>query len=204
MAGRTQKTSNAWEKIRPKQEKVVWHRVLWAPFTVPKFALIAWMAILNRLPTMDRLQAWGLEVTGICVLCKQEMESRNHMFFSCAYSKQIWKEILILCGLKRATYGWEEELQWAYKNFKGKSLTSIILRSTWSAYIYFVWKERNGRLYKSKEETREQVLEQIKQRTRIRLGGLTNIKLDHINNSLYRAWGLPQAIFAQLQLLCQI
>ena len=102
----------------------------------------------------------------------------------------------MLCGLRRAVYGWEEELQWAYKNLKGKSLTSIILRSAWSAYIYFVWKERNGRLYKSKEETREQVLEQIKQRTRIRLGGLTNIKLDHINNSLYRAWGLPQAIFA--------
>ena len=134
-------------------------------------------------------------MTGICVLCKQGTESRNHMFFNCAYSNQIWKEILELCGLRRVVYGWEEELNWAHKNLKGKSLLSIILRSAWSAYIYFVWKERNSRLYNSKEESWEQVLVQIKQRIRIRLAGLNNIKLDHINNSLYRAWGLSPAIF---------
>ena len=195
LAGRNYKTSDVWERIRPKQEKVEWHRLLWAPFTVPKCALIAWMAILNRLPTMDRLQAWGLEVTGICVLCKQGIESRDHLFFSCTFSKQIWKGILTLCGLRRAAHGWEEELKWAYKNLKGKSLLSIVLRSAWSAYIYFIWKERNGRLYNSKEETSEQVLEQIKQMIRFRLGGLNNIKPDHINNSLYRAWGLFPTIF---------
>ena len=69
--------------------KVEWHRMLWAPFTVPKFVLIAWITILNRLPTMDRLQAWGMEVTDICVSCKQGKESRNHLFFCCDYSKHI-------------------------------------------------------------------------------------------------------------------
>ena len=170
--------------------------MLWAPFTVPKFVLIAWITILNRLPTMDRLQAWGMEVTDICVLCKQGRESRNHLFLCCDYSKHIWEGILEMCGLRRVVYNWDEELKWAYQKLKGKSLLSIILRTAWSAYIYFVWKERNDRLYKSKEETSEQVLEQIKQGTRLKLEGLHNVKLDQINNSLYRVWDLSQAIFA--------
>ena len=100
---------------------------MWVSYIVPKFALISWMAILNRLPTMDRMQAWGMEVTGICVLCKQ----------GCNFSKNIWKEIMEMCGLKRELYGWEEELKWAYQKLKGKSLLSIILRGAWIAFIYF-------------------------------------------------------------------
>ena len=94
--------------------------MLWALFTVPKFVLIAWMAILNRLPTMDRLQAWGMEVTDICVLCKQGRESRNHLFLCCDYSKHIWEGILEMCGLRRVVYSWDEELKWAYQKLKGK------------------------------------------------------------------------------------
>ena len=58
--GEKYKTSTVWESIRPRSGKVEWHRLLWGSFTVPKFSFIAWMAILNKLPTMDRLQAWGM------------------------------------------------------------------------------------------------------------------------------------------------
>ena len=83
-----------------------------------------------------------------------------------------------MCGLRKAVYDWDEKLKWAYQKLKRKSLLSIILRNAWSVYIYFVWKERNDRLYKSKEETSEQVQDQIKQGTRLRLEGLHNVKPD--------------------------
>ena len=60
-----------------------------------------------------------------------------------------------MCGLRRVIYDWDEELKWAYQKLKGKSLLLIILKNAWSAYIYFVWKEKNVRLYKYKEETSE-------------------------------------------------
>ena len=163
---------------------------------MPKFAFIAWMAILNRLPTMDRLQTWGMDVAGTCVLCKQAMENRNHLFFGCSFSRKIWKGVLQLCGLRREVCDWEEELTWAYQKFKGASLLSTILRSAWSACVYFLWKERNCRLYRSKEETNMQILEKIKLQIGLRLARLKNVKVDQVNNSLYRAWDLPQAIFA--------
>ena len=76
-----------WRVIRPKLEKVRWHRLTWNIFVVPKHAVIAWMAILNRLPTKDRLKSWELEIEGTCVLCKYEEECRDHLFFGCIFSQ---------------------------------------------------------------------------------------------------------------------
>ena len=100
-----------WREIRPKKEKVAWHRLIWSPFVMPKHAIIAWMAILNRLPTKDRLKSWGLVMEEECPLCKHEQETRNHLFFECSYSKTIWKMILQQCGLRRNVLGWSYELK---------------------------------------------------------------------------------------------
>ena len=120
--------TKVWEEIRPRQERVDWHRLLWTPFAIPRHIVITWMALLNKLPTMDRLAAWGLEVSGICQLCQDGMESRNHLFFGCSFSRGVWKTILELCGLKRDVSNWFAELNWAVRKLKGKSLISLILR----------------------------------------------------------------------------
>ena len=92
--GEKYKAAEVWSVIRPRREKVVWHKLVWYHLTVPKHVFISWMAILDRLPTMDRLRTRGMEVGGVCALCKQDMETRNHLLFSCSYSKEIWQKIL--------------------------------------------------------------------------------------------------------------
>ena len=99
-----------WKKIRQQQVKVTWHRFLWRPMSIPKHVFISWMALLNRLPTMDRLALWGMEVRGQCYLCQEELESRDYLFFGCRYSKNIWKQNLQLCGLNREVGTWSSEL----------------------------------------------------------------------------------------------
>ena len=47
--------AKVWEELRPTQNKVRWHRFLWSSMAIPKHVFISWMAVLNRLPTMDRL-----------------------------------------------------------------------------------------------------------------------------------------------------
>ena len=49
---------------------------------VPKHIFISWMEILNRLPTMDKLTSWGLEVRELCGFCQTEMETRDHIFLA--------------------------------------------------------------------------------------------------------------------------
>ena len=85
-------------------------------------------------------------MSGLCILCKQEQESRDNLFFECSFSKDIWKMVLSLCGLQRDVFDWNSELQWAVQKLKGKALISILMRVGWTAFIYHTWKERNYRL----------------------------------------------------------
>ena len=120
--------AEVWQEIRPKKEKVSWHRLVWGSFSILKHAIIAWLAILDRLPTQDRRLSWGIEVGGNCLLCQTELETRDYLFFGCDYSKSIWERILALCGVRRGIGSWEEELAWAVNHLKGKSLSSTVLR----------------------------------------------------------------------------
>ena len=56
-----------------------------------KAIINAWMTILNRLPTKDRLKALGLEVEEQCCFCHQRLESRNHVFLGCDFTKTVWQ-----------------------------------------------------------------------------------------------------------------
>ena len=189
------KAVEVWRVIRPKKEKVNWHKLVWAGFIVPKHAFITWMAVLNRLSTKDKMRAWGMKVDGNCILCRSAVETRDHLFYGCAFLKQVWKEVLNLSTYSRELSDWDEELQWTIQRTKGKNLKAIILKIAWNAAIYFIWTERNRRIYQDKERTRMQVMEMIKEVIRIQLIGLKNVKLDSINFSLYRVWNLQIPVF---------
>lgn len=70
--------SGIWNGIRSKEEKVPRSKLLWFPFHIPKYSIVAWMAILNRLPTKDRLLATGMQIDGSSNLCHAKMETRDH------------------------------------------------------------------------------------------------------------------------------
>ena len=193
--GQKYKAAAVWDEIRRKKDKVAWHRLVWNSFVVPKHAIIAWMAILNRLPTVDRLKQWGFDINENCVLCKQDRETRDHIFFECSYSKAIWKEVLSKCGLQRDITSWHGELKWVVLKLKGKALITLLIQIGWNAFIYNKWQERNHRVFRKKEAAKEQIIECIKEAIRYRLARLKRIATDPINISLHSSWGLLDSIF---------
>ena len=153
------------------------------------------MVVQNRLPTKNRLKSWGMEVNEECELCKSAVETREHLFYDCNFSRQLWIEILSLCGQSREVTSWQGELQWAIQRLRGKSLNAVILRVAWHAVIYFIWQERNNRLHRNKVETVQHILEKIKEVVRFRLWELKKISINPVNLSLYRSWQLSHKIF---------
>ena len=124
------------------------------------------------------------------------MESRDHMFFECNYSKELWKSILHCCGLNREVGNWNAELNWAMQRIKGKALLSLILSIAWKAFVYHVWKERNRRLHGHPSESVLQVLDLIKEVVGIKLAGIKNVADDSVNRRLCNAWSLSEDMFA--------
>ena len=97
---------------------------------------------------------------------------------------------LSLYGHSRVIGGWSEKLQWAVQNLKGRKLVSSLLRVAWKAFIYLVWRARNGRLYGHSTETSLQVLEHIKDVTLVRLARLKRVAATSFNRQLCNSWGL--------------
>ena len=193
-SGEKYKAAGVWSVIRPKKGKVTWHKLVWSTFNVPKHAFISWLAVQNRLPTKDRLRAWGIVMDGRCAFCN-EHETRDHLFFGCPFTKELWTKVLQMSGLQRKVLTWDQELEWAVKKLRGKALISNLLKIAWSALIYNIWRERNCRTYAQKTGSPEQILNNVIEAVRCRLSRLTKVKNDAVNNFLYKSWGLHDSIF---------
>jgi hypothetical protein len=68
----------------------------------PKAKNHACLALQNRLWTADRLEKRSWLNYGLCPLCKQTLETTDHLFVACHFTTRIWellKEWLGLQGL---------------------------------------------------------------------------------------------------------
>lgn len=105
------------------------------------------MAILRKLPTLNRTRSWWIVSNFSCLFYGMQDEYRNHLFIECPFSKELWGQILQNCGISRQVQGWNTEMQWAICRIKGKALISVVLRVVWSAYLYYLRLERNARMH---------------------------------------------------------
>lgn len=63
----------------------------WFSRAIPKFVFLSWFAMRNRLSTMDRLLNWNRGTNTSCdILYQHTLETRDHLFFECSYTSQIW------------------------------------------------------------------------------------------------------------------
>ncbi|XP_013624635.1 PREDICTED: uncharacterized protein LOC106330761 [Brassica oleracea var. oleracea] len=83
-------TKNTWSLIRSSAPTVNWHSNIWFTHSTPKYAFMVWLAMHNKLSTGDRMLLWNVGIDVICVLCQQQLETRDHLFFGCAYSQNFW------------------------------------------------------------------------------------------------------------------
>ena len=88
-------TLKTWLLLRENHAHCSWAQGTWFSMATPKFAFITWLAMWDRLATMDRVAKWSLGVDTTCVLCKSAAETRNHLFFECSFSLQLWKHLTL-------------------------------------------------------------------------------------------------------------
>ncbi|XP_019257654.1 PREDICTED: uncharacterized protein LOC109235862 [Nicotiana attenuata] len=108
------------------------------------------MAAHGKLYTKNKLSKWGMQVDQECVLCTKEHETVQHLFFKCSYAAKLWGNLLQWQGIRRAVYGWTEELAWAEKWVKRQNANTELFKMALEACVYHVWQERNARIFKEK------------------------------------------------------
>ena len=135
-------THETWSILRVTKTQCSWSRVVWFSQATPKYAFMTWLALLNRLSTMDRVARWSQCADTICVLCKTAQETRDHLFFECSYSSQIWGSLVK--GILKETYTneWKDIVIWI-SDEKMERMRLFCIRYAFQIALYTLWRERN-------------------------------------------------------------
>ena len=181
-----------WEDIRPRAVEISWCNIVWYNYCIPKHAFILWLAFRNRLKTQDMLLNWTTIPVSelLCPLCSQQHDSRSHLFFECNYSSQVWLRVAQKAGLQPRPCQWDQIVTRLIPRAKKKSAQNVIDKLIFAATVYYVWQERNARLFKKVSRPIEVVAEAILSTVRLKMMTFKYKRTSNVERFL-DAWDLP-------------
>ncbi|XP_019248423.1 PREDICTED: uncharacterized protein LOC109227679 [Nicotiana attenuata] len=159
----------AYLSFQPQYPKNQWKNLTMEARQISRHQFILWLAIKQRLATVDRLERWEIHVPKECVLCSTgTTETLAHLFFECKYARDIWCSLLKWMNENRAPKTWSEEVSWMTKRCKGSKAKSQVLAWLFVATVYHVWIERNARRFQNEKRESHQRLKEISLQLHIR------------------------------------
>lgn len=164
-------TTKTWTTLHPPSPTVFWHSQIWFKGRIPKHAFISWLVAWNRLVTRDQMRDWGIEVSPSCLLCSVCDENRQHLFFYCDFSSEIWGYFCTRLQVTPPT-DFDDCLRWLKTSSSDPNIL-LIVKLLFQAIVYVVWKERNVRLHSSVSRSAQSVILEVKQVVRSRLDPLS-------------------------------
>lgn len=108
-----------------------------------------------------------MNVSVNCILCFNQREILEHLFFECDYSKSVWMGILNWMGGQRTIPPWTQQWFWVKQTCNSKTPKYVILKVCFVVVAYKIWGERNARLFQHKITTQESSIHTIQTVMRI-------------------------------------
>lgn len=165
---------DTWYLIRQAIPICEWYESVWFPNSTPKYSFLTWIVLKNRLATGDRLVKWNVGANGGCVFCQdQEVETRDHLFFSCPYSSQVWSALS--CGIlsHRFPSKWDSIIP-LLTDSSSPRLHLFVSRYTFHTTIHGLWLERNRRRHGKVPNPSSNLIRSIYKKICNRLSTLAN------------------------------
>nr|XP_043629986.1 uncharacterized protein LOC122601288 [Erigeron canadensis] len=154
-----------WEDIRPRSDRVHWFDMVWFTHCIPKHAFFLWLVCNKKLKTQDQLRQWdvigAVDDQFVCPFCELCPDSHSHLFFECTYAKQVWIGACNEAGIQHVAVNWDV-IQHVFTAFgRRKSVSIIVSKLMLAATTYFIWQERNSRLFARKKRSADQLIDMI-------------------------------------------
>ncbi|GKD19143.1 homeodomain-like protein [Tanacetum coccineum] len=187
---------NVWEAIRPHRDEVDWFRIVWFSHCVPRHAFHLWLVMRRSLKTQDNLRPWdvGPDVDPNCVrctFCDLQPDTHDHLFFECPFSSQVWMYARHLADMDTIQPRFQDIVAYLQPISKKRTAQSIIGRLIFAASSYFIWIERNNRLFKKIRSPSEEIRDLIMVTVRLKLTSFRFKNKDNVNRLLTQ-WKMPR------------
>ncbi|KAH0686277.1 hypothetical protein KY289_017035 [Solanum tuberosum] len=151
-----------YQKLLGDNLRVNWKCLMFTNNARPRARFTMWLQLQNILQTTDRLQAWGMDMDQSCKLCKQQLESRDHIYVQCLFTQQVWERIMKwLTWQWNSTTTWDDHLTWCIIRAKGKSLNAQIFKMVYAELVNGIWIERKRRIFENKGRQSEEITKEI-------------------------------------------
>ena len=106
----------------------------------------------------------GLQGPLICNLCKEQVETMEHMTNACRYNENLWKNHNQLFGVSDRN---PNNMKTTMDNWRKKPYQNPILNRAWRLslgfFLWAIWKERNNMIFKDERRIEEERWKQITQ-----------------------------------------
>ncbi|XP_022039947.1 uncharacterized protein LOC118486663 [Helianthus annuus] len=189
-------SAQVWNTIRNRENQVMWSNMVWFSQCILRHSFHLWLAFRNKLKTQDRLTAWEAgSLTNLnlmcCPLCYSDRDSRDHLFFRCSFAEHVWSNVKMLVQLRSVDNTWESLLGWVDQHSSSKKADYVICKLLIAASSYYIWQERNNRMFKNHKRTVAQVIVVIKNSVRLRLMGF-RFRVDSTKKRIFKLWKIEE------------
>ncbi|XP_028104944.1 uncharacterized protein LOC114303962 [Camellia sinensis] len=127
--------------------------MLWKNSAPPKVKFCSWLAWKERLKTsvfLKRIGVLNSEANTVCLLCKTEEESLNHLLLSCPVVWKLWSDMVKWWDLVWVVPGTVEGLLHWWAGYKFKKEIQPLWKVVPVAVVWSIWKARNDCLFHQK------------------------------------------------------
>ncbi|KAF8045609.1 hypothetical protein N665_4633s0001 [Sinapis alba] len=138
----------------------------------------------------DRLRQWGSNVPASCLLCDSLDETRDHLFFECTYSQEVWSP-LFMHATFNPPVGFDAIIHWLPSSFsiiKIRTICNLLVQ----AITYVLWKERNSRLHTSSSRPSLLLVKEVKRLIKAKLIGLDRVALPTLTQFSHQSTSTPE------------
>ncbi|XP_024976232.1 uncharacterized protein LOC112514133 [Cynara cardunculus var. scolymus] len=119
------------------------------------------------LPTQDRM-LWKDEPPDLeCSLCSTCMDSHSHLFFQSSFSREVSDSILHVVDWMNMPDSWDQIME--VISDTRRSPKRLMQKLAFVASIYYIWQERNRRLFIENRRTAVQLIKEIWSKISIRV-----------------------------------
>lgn len=181
--------NRAWKDMCDQEEKMEWNKVVWFSNMIPRHAFILWLLIHEKLPTRDRIIRWYPNKSMSCSLCGEVNDSHEHLFFKCKYSKEVWKRARQDCKIHCLIDSWKKVLEELILMPNKQSIWIIVKKIVFATNVYFLWQERNLRLFQNCKRDWDTIWKAIQDNVKLKLSSLKVLKTAKFRE-VFDIWGI--------------
>eukprot|EP00253_Pinus_taeda_P010995 PITA_10995 len=144
-----------------ENEAMDWKRI-WEGKWWPKITIFAWLVSKGWILTWDKIHKRGYYGPLKCSLCNREEENQEHLLNKCPYAGNVWDKIGAFFGktMRDPSSIGKTIMQWGKGQFQIQ-----VVRRIWNVsigfVIWFLWKERNRRIFRGQNNQPERTWEEV-------------------------------------------